>query len=215
MKYAPSSSDFDGQLFRILLTPSWLSGIFDVCLTLVVCLGTMGLAWYQSSSLRLDYLSYQADKISSTYQRINTNLSANSFISNLPLLLFWSFVGLVVYIFVTNIFSVIHATAELNTELHYVHVNQKTMLRTATMHLLIRFAVLAVWVLYILFFIHHILPYCIAASLIGISHESLILCIGYVLLGVSVLAVALHLHTILLRLLLLRPRVFSSVLYVD
>ena len=210
-----SYKDFDRRLLTMMLLPSWLSGVIDFSITCIICVGTVLLADYQSSSIRLDYLNYQAARISAAYQDINTSLSRNAFFANLPLFAFWAIVGLVVYLFVTNMYGAIGSTAKLKTEMGYVHANRAKLIREALIHLAIRTAVLIVWILYILFFLHRILPYCLAASLIGTSHIQLLISGSYVMLGIAVMAVALHIHVVLLRLLLLRPRIISSVLYVD
>lgn len=215
MKYAPSTANIDSRLFRILLTPSWLSGIVDVVFSLALSLGTILMSNYQTSSIRLDFLDYQAGHITYTYQRVGNALSANAFIGNLPLLIFWSLVGLVVYLFVSNIFAAINNTAELKDELDYVHVDRKELIWTAVMHLGLRIAILGVWIVYILFFIHHLLPYCIAASLAASSHFSSLQNAVYITLAVVVMTIGLHINTVLLRLLLFRPRVFTDALYVD
>ncbi len=215
MKYAPNVSNLDSTLFRILLTPSWLSGMIAVSLSILLTAVTIVGTIYQTSSIRLDYLQYQAGSVLSTYDSINSKLSENNFISNLPLLIFWSLVGLVVYLFAANIFAAIHTTAELKTELDYVHSDRKQLLVTAVAHLLIRSCVLVVWVIYILFFIHHIFPYCVSSAIAASGQNGFIYNAGYALLGIGIMAIALHLHAVLLRLLLLKPRSFSSILYVD
>jgi hypothetical protein len=215
MKYAPSTTNIDLTLFRILLTPSWLSGLVDISIGVLLTAVTIVATIYQTSSIRLDYLQYQAGHVASTYESVNNRLSENNFISNLPLLIFWSLVGLIVYLFAANIFTAIHNTAELRTELQFVHTDRKKILWTALVHLLIRVCVLIIWVIYILFFIHHIFPYCVASAIAASGHDGFLMNAEYALVGTIVMVAALHLHAILMRLLLLKPRSFSSILYVD
>lgn len=215
MKNKPSTANFDAELFGILLLPSWLSGTIAVFLSLIFSVGTILLAIYQTSSIRVDYLEYQAAQLSNSYQEINNRLAENNFISNLPLLVFWSIVGLVVYLFAANLFAAIHSTAELNSELHdYVHVDSSKLIFSAFFHLAIRLVVLAVWTVYIFFFFRHVVPYCTAAAIAGSGHLGFIQNCVYELLAVALMAAAIHVHTIMLRLLLLKPRVFSNALYV-
>jgi hypothetical protein len=215
MKYTSNTTNLDLTLFRILLTPSWLSGLVDVSIAVLLTAVTIVATIYQTSSIRLDYLQYQAGHVASTYESVNNRLSENNFVSNLPLLIFWSLVGLIVYLFAANIFTAIHNTAELKTELQFVHTDRKKLLWTAMVHLLIRGCVLVAWIIYILFTIHRIFPYCVALAITASGHNGLVMNTEYALLGTVVGAVALHLHVILMRLLLLKPRSFSSILYVD
>jgi hypothetical protein len=216
MRKKPSTSNFDAELFGILLLPSWLSGTIAIVLSLIFSVGTILLSIYQTSSIRVDYLQYQAAELSNSYQQINNRLAENSFISNLPLLVFWSIVGLVVYLFAANLFAAIHNTAELHSQLRdYVNVDRKKLILSAFTHLGIRLLVLAVWTIYIFFFFHHVIPYCTAAAIAGSGHLGFVQNCLYEILAVILMVAAIHLHTIMLRLLLLKPRLFSGVLYVD
>jgi len=215
MKYAPDTAHIDSRLFGVLLTPSWLSSVFAVCCSTVFCVGIIVLTRYQASNLRLDFLDYQAKQIAGTYQTVGGALSQNAFIGNLPLLIFWSLVGAVIYLFAANIFVAINNTAELRNELGYVNVNRRELLRTAIIHLCVRLVVAGVWVVYALFFFHHVLPYYTALSIAGSAQVGGPQDVGYALLAIIVMSIAIHLHVILLRLFLVRPRIFTRALYVD
>lgn len=75
----------------------------------------------------------------------------------------------------------------------------------------IRAVVIGVWALYILLFIKAILPFAILASQIGLSQGRPISTGAYYLMFAGLLLFSsLHVHVIMLRLLLLRPRVFGG-----
>ncbi len=75
----------------------------------------------------------------------------------------------------------------------------------------VRMLVVFVWFAYVYIFIKVILPFCILASRVGLDDKNqLIEGIGYVLFAVSLLFVSTHLHVVMARLFLLRPRVFGS-----
>lgn len=75
--------------------------------------------------------------------------------------------------------------------------------------LTVRLMTALLWIAFAYFFMTILLPYCIFASRIGISHlfewEGL-----YALAGFLLLIASLHVHVIFLRLILLRPRVFGG-----
>ena len=215
MKNNPTNLNLDTRLFGILIMPSWLSGIIDVIIGLVVVIGTIFLSRYQGSSVRVDYLNYLSGNQSQLYKDVNTGILSNQFVSNLPLILFWGLIGIIVYLFATNIFAAVRNTAQLRSELEYANVDRHSLLVQAGQHLVIRIVVLVAWILYIRFFFYHVLPYCIAATLAGLSQVTTPLGIGYIVLAFVVMIVALHIHTIMLRLLLLKPRLFTKALYVD
>lgn len=215
MKYAPGGPNIDGKLLRLLGGPSWLSGIVVGVLGVLFCLGIILSTRYQASSVRLDFLNYQAGQIAHLYQNVNNDLLSNTYLSNLPLLIFWGLVGIVVYLFATNMLAAVHGTAELTSELHYIHANRRTLLWSAVRRLIIRLAVLGTWFAYILFFLHHVVPYCIAASIVASAELQPLQSLEYAVLAVATMTLALHVHTLLLRLFLLRPRAFSQALYAD
>ncbi len=214
MKYVSATPNLDSRLFGLLLLPSWFSAAVAVIVGLLVGIGTVVLTHYQSSTFRLELLNTQVSQ-PTAYQSLTDRILSNNFISNLPLLLFWTLVGLVVYLFTSNILAAIRSTAELKSELEYVHVNRHSLLVTAAEHLLVRLVVLVIWVFFIVFFFNHVLPYCVAAALAGSGSQGSLLNVSYVLLSIVIMTAAVHLHTIFFRLLLLRPRIFSSAVYID
>lgn len=205
----------DRRLYGILLTPSWLSGLFVTFSSLALCVGTSIISRYQASSVRLYFITYHAGRLGDTYRRFSDSILGNSFISNLPLFIFWGLVGLVVYLFAANIMTALRNTAELKNELDYVHADRGQLLWQSVRHLLVRLVVLVVWVGYIMFFFQRVLPYCVTASVVGSAQLNTTQDSLYILLSITVTAAALHIHVVLLRLLLLRPRIFSQALYAD
>ena len=214
MKYVPAAANLDRKLFDYLLWPSWLSASICLLAGLVVGLGTVLFTHFQTSSFRLQLLNAQVSA-PTRYQTLTSHILSNSFISNLPLLLFWTLVGLIVYLFVANIFAGIRNTADLKDELNYVNADRHELIMNALKHLLIRLLVLVVWIIYIFIFFNHIVPYCVAAALAGSGQLGGLQDGLYILISIVLMALAVHVHVILLRLLLLRPRVFSSAVYVD
>lgn len=207
------SQNISHLAFVELLKPSWLSGVLCVFLGLVVSVGTVVINNYKSSPLRLDIIDY---KSSHTLSNITSNgILSNTLVKNLPLLLFWVVVGIVVYICAANIMRALSNTAEMKSEMEYVHANKHDIIVSAIEELGFRIGALLAWVVYIVFFFRHIVPYCVDLSLVGAGQLHTVTGYGYVMLSIVVLAVSLHINVILLRLLLLRPRVFGSVEYIE
>jgi hypothetical protein len=212
------TSDYDRRLIGLLLLPSWLSGLVAVCGGLAVTVASIVISRYQGSSLQLELFNYRATpapNLTTSYQTVGTNLSANTFVSDLPLFLFWALAGLIVYLFASSLFGVLQNVAELKSELDYVHTDRRQLIDIALLHLAFRLGVLLFWLPYLLFFFHHVVPYSIAAA--HVASASLISLNGlmYSLLAFLVIAGSLHIHAILLRLLFLKPRVFTNALYLD
>lgn len=198
-----------------LFSPSWFSGLAVSIASLSLCLGIVLVDRFKTSSLRLDFIHYDSPVVSQYYGSINQTLSQDNFIANLPLLMFWGLVGLIIYLFVTNILGILRNTAELKHSMNYVHANRRQMIGSALVHMVVRLAAALAWWAYSLFFIHSILPYCLAASLVGASPVSALQNSLYVVLAILVMAVSLHVFIMLARLTLLRPRLFSGSFYTD
>lgn len=75
----------------------------------------------------------------------------------------------------------------------------------------IRGLVALVWLAYLFLFLKVIVPFCVFASKVGLDEKNQLTDgIGYVFFAVCVLSLSTHLHVVLARLFLLRPRVFGS-----
>ena len=216
MKHFANNSNLDAKLFGILLSPSLLSTFVGGVISIGLVVFSIASSHYRGSSTRLLFLNFNADQSHSSAQAIGRTLDSNKFISNLPLLLFWCLVGFVVYMFAVNIFGVVQRAAELGDELNnFTNLNRGQIIRESLEKLGIRLVVIAVWIPYILLFFHHIIPYVIGLALAASPELTSASGVGYVILAPVVLAISLHVHTVLLRLLVLRPRLFSHALYVD
>lgn len=203
---ATEQKSLDLKLFLKLLTPSASSLSFCVLVSLALSIGVVSFSHYQSSSLRLQYLYYQSHTNAGS-GHLSNSLLQNSFISNLPLYFFWAIVGVIVYLIATDVVRAIQSTVEIEHELNYVNVDRKSLIKTASLQLLIRVVVIAVWLPYLFFFFRKVVPYVVTVALVSTSGQA-ILIPAYLILGVLVMSLAIHLNFILLRLIFLRPRLF-------
>ncbi len=215
MKHFAYNSSYDSQLFGILLSPSWLSGLLAIMASGIVVAFAVISSQYKGSDTRLQLLHLHTQTQASTAS-IGHALDRSPFISNLPLLLFWCLVGLVVYMFAVNIVGAIQHAAQFNEELAtYANINRRVMIRAAIQKLGIRLIVLVVWIPYILFFFKWMAPYVMRLAIIASVELTTFTGIMYLLTAVILLTIGLHFHTILLRLMLLRPRLFGGALYIS
>jgi hypothetical protein len=75
---------------------------------------------------------------------------------------------------------------------------------------MLRIVFLITWLLYIQFSLHTLLPYVIALAYAGSGDFGWLQDAGYLLAAASILAISVHLHVVLIRLILLRVRVFGQ-----
>lgn len=216
MKHLKHGSGHDAKLFGLLLMPSWLSTIIGATISLGIVVYTLVSAHYRGSNAQLTFLNYGKPGLDATTQSVSNRLASNELLANLPLFIFWALVGAVVYMFAINIFTAFKYVAEVTDEIeHYENVNRRQLIRVAVEKLAIRLGVLLVWIPYVLLFFSWVVPYGIAASLAASADFPSFSSGAIATLAVIILFAAIHLHVVLLRLLTLRVRLFSSAVYVD
>ena len=198
-----------GELARLLL-PSWLSAVLILALSLGLVGAVVGGVNYRRSSLPqlIQFQHQQTSTIQDNYQTLNDNLNTNTIVSDLPLLIFWAGVGLVVYEFITAIISGLGEAREFSEELGYVHANRRSMLGRVGLHLVIRVTALLLWFLFLRYSKDVLLPFILAVAYASTGPVGWLGGIGYFAGAVAVMVLGLHLHTILLRLVALRIRLF-------
>lgn len=211
MKKFISNSSLDAKLFDILLSPSSLSGFLAGIAAIGFVAFVIISANYRGSNTELQVFQYQASQSTIPAQTIGHALDSNNIVSNLPLLLFWALVGFVVYLFAINIVSSVKGAAELKNEIeNYTNLNRRQIVLEVLQKLLIRLIVLLVWVPYINLFFHQLVPYVATLGVVASLHLLSVTGVSCTLLALIVLFVGLHVHAILLRLLVLKPRVFGA-----
>ena len=207
----------DSKLVTVLLSPSWLSGFCCILISLIVIAGVVVVSHYKGSALQQEFLNWRNAAASSAYNLALDEPFQDSSLQNTTntvlTFVLWGFVGLLVYCVVFEIYNLLHKAEDLKEELHYVHARRKDLIRQTAMTLAVRLLVLAVWFAYTVAFIGYILPYIMAAANVAASQLASVRGAGLVLGAFFVLTLCLHLHVLLLRLLLLRPRVFHSEVY--
>ena len=196
------------QHITAVITPSVFSGLVtgvaSISITAVAVVASFG-----SNGVLLQGL-FAANNLSApTYHQITDNLARNTVISNIPLFIFWAAVGLIVYFFAINIVKAFGSGVLLEEELSYVNSQRSKLIKFGIMVACIRAAILVGWLLYIQVFMRLLLPYALAVAHAVRMNDAFIgtvqVCIAVLLLFVSI-----HLHLVLLRLFLLKTRVFAD-----
>lgn len=194
----------------LLITPSWWSGLTAVTITLLI-IGTAYIRTSSSGGLVKDGVTgFQSLFVfSPIYHRLTDALAQNNLASNIPLLLFWSIVGAVVYLIAAWLFTVITKTAALEQTLFYENVSRHSFLESLAVSFGLRLLAVFVWLVYCALFFKSVLPATVAAGKMA-AMSSLTSSLGPLLLAVVTLFVAIHLHVVFIRMILLRTRVFSD-----
>jgi L-cystine uptake protein TcyP (sodium:dicarboxylate symporter family) len=192
-----------------LLTPSWLSGFVTVVASLLVVFGSLGLLYFKTKDFQLLTVLQASDSTGAHSQAISDNFSSSSLVSDVPLFIFWAGVGVVAYAFTIAIINALQSAAFMQEELGYLHADRQKLLRYAAERLGVRLVALVAWFVYLNYTVHRLVPYAMAVAYAGTT-ESNWLKGGVLIFGSTLmLIIVFHLHTILLRLIALRPRLFG------
>lgn len=196
----------------LLLTPSWLLNFVAISFSVLLTAGVIVLDLYQRSDLRQQIFeagySIESSSWGSVALNVGKYIARNHFLSNLPLLITWACVGLIVYFFAASIASSFSHMVDVRDEMGYVHVSRNQVLREAFSHLLVRAAATLCLFLFTKLSLSLFIPYALAAAHIATESSSLST-IGFALLSVVVLYFVIYIATIFLRLIVLRPRIFT------
>lgn len=208
-------SGHDLNLLGSLLLPSWLSGLIVVLASLILVFGSIALLHYHDSSwqLVLPVRHQSSSPLVKPGAEVPTDqTTANVILEDLPLLVFWAGVGTIIYSFAVAAVNAYSNIVNLKQEMNYVHADSRQRLRRATGSLLFRSIVLLFWVMYISFSLHLLLPYAVALAYAGSGTLGWLYDTAYIVAAIGLSVICLHLHTVLLRLLFLKPRLFGSVI---
>jgi len=199
------------KTFWTLITPSWLSGLLTIFTSLALVGGVVAYTRYQGSDLKQEIEAVQksgASLFNVDAHGLTTTLAHNSIINNAPLFLFWASLGVVIYFFATSIWSAFNHAVELEHEMGYVNAPRHELVQIAITTSAVRFAIAAAWFGLLQLTLLILLPYVLSSARLA-SSSDVLQSVEYGLAAVVVSFLALQLHTICLRLLFLRQRLFS------
>jgi ABC-type multidrug transport system permease subunit len=196
------------------LTPSWLSGLLTLVIALTIVSGTVVTVRYRDSfELWREAHSSQSQPQEYDYGALDDNFSKSQLISDIPLLIFWSGVGLIIYYFTMSLFKLYRRAVDFEHQLDYVNADRNRLVKAAATKAAFRLAVIVIWFLCLRFTQHVLLPYVIALSYTGSGSLYLnwLQNTAYLSAATALAALTLHVHVVLLRLAFLRTRLFSAV----
>lgn len=202
----------DWRLFRLLVSPSLLSGF--ACLLLGVSASAVILVHghYEGSELQRQLYAWQLSDGGNLLQMVTGQQSAHvgKVLSTAQLFIFWYAVGLVLYALATAVFKAVQDIRELRADLHSVNTSHYQVWRHAAAQFLRQIGALFAWLLLLVATLKSVVPY--AFGTIDAANEYLPDpgAIGLIIGALFALAFCLHLHVVLVRLFVGRPRVWHS-----
>jgi hypothetical protein len=217
-KQATGNKHYNWQLFRLLITPSWISGL--ACLLVATAMTSTFLlrSHYESSELLRQFLVWQQTGESGTLlQAIGQQHYSplGKAISTAQLFIFWFAIGVIIYAIIDALHTVIRGIRNIADNLEYVNAGRQHLLRETALQLTRQLGSLLVWLLLAILTLKIIIPD--ALGIIHIASEYLpsLEAVGLLIAVPIGLALCLHMHIVLLRLFLGRPRIWHSESYVE
>lgn len=194
--------------FLLLLIPSSASGLGCLTLAALVVMVNYLKSSSGDSAINDGIAGFQV-VFNPAYHRLTDGLAQNSLASNLPLLLFWSAIGAFVYVIAVRLVTVFSNTAKFQQSLLYANLERSNVLAVLAINFVVRLAAIFGWFAYCALFFKTLLPYAVNASQ-QVSSGTVVSHVGTLLGAVVLLAIALQIHVIFIRLIMLRLRIFSS-----
>ena len=199
----------------IILQPSVASfmGVFlGSCAVLLSSIVTLGGSNEHLFQLLLgsDSSGELIDTTKSILDGVGRTIFGNSILNTILFFSFWFLVGLVAYVIVSGAGSGIGAVQKFQDKGKMLHVHKQMLEKETFLRVVLRATAFFGWALYSILFWKLLLPFSVLAFQVASSGSLQISTLLTGLLGFSVLLVSLHLHVVLLRCLLLRPRVVGG-----
>jgi hypothetical protein len=197
-----------------VFAPSWLSLLFCLFIALALCAWVVLSLVFKSSGV--SQLILHPNGMGHTQQSILTlpgqaaPESANSLQNTWPLIVFWGFVGLIVYFVVDLFLNLASDIGRFNRELDYVHARRDIIIKTTTEILIVRLVAVVLWLFFVDFFIKRVIPHCINLCDNSTHAISLIHAAEDVLVAFIIMFVCMHINTVFLRIVLRRARIIRS-----
>lgn len=205
------------RLTLLLLRPSLISS--STCLVAAACLLTITNRAFLAYNPTLNTYLFGANGLFNALQSSPFSLSGayhsvftHSLSRNILTYLFILFITIVIFGALegsSKAFNQLSAGAnELRTAAapRFALLRREIWARAVT-----RMLVVTVWAVYAIIFASVVLPFCVQQARFGIATIGQLSHVQYIAVGSGVLLVALHLHVVFARMLVLRPRIFGGI----
>lgn len=144
-----------------------------------------------------------------TFDAIFQTTFSNPVLNKVIFFAFWCLVGLVVYALLSGIGKTTSVIAETAEQMHYLHAKKRQFEEQLGLRVIVYTMTGLLGFLYSIFFFKTLLPFSILCGRIGISALNFSGWL-YVMAGTVVLTLSYHIFIVLIRLLLLRPRIYGG-----
>lgn len=200
---------------RLLIQPS-IGGLMIILGLSLVVMVISGFSYVTRNGLFYDYLfgpdssTTLIETSQSTVAVFNETVFGNPTLNKILFFVFWMVIGLVVYVVLSGLGSGISSAEHSIEEAHFVHAQKLRLGSELGLKVVLRVIASGLLILYLFAFFKILLPFGVLCARITSGDISQLINWLYALMGFSVLCATFYLGMLLLRLLLLRPRVFGG-----
>lgn len=204
------------RFIRLILQPTSGGMLALIGLTLFIMVFA-GLSYTTRNDLFYQYLFGPGSSVElietsrSTIAAFNEAVFGNSLLNKILFFAFWMVIGLVVYVIITGFGAGVSIAERAIEELRFVHAERERITSELGARIVLGLIGLGLGVIYSVLFLKILLPFSVLCARIVAGEPGSASAWFYALLGFVVLSCALYLGMVLLRFLLLRPRIFGSV----
>lgn len=200
------------QVIRWYFTPS-LAGITLWIFGAVLVLSTVLIPrLYELSGLGIIFSEASAmgeGTFVNRYQLLSDQIDQSRLVASLGVFLFWALIGLIVHFVISGLIKAAKDVEGLKESLGYIHLRKVEVYKSLFIKLCIRTGAVILFLIALSVFKQFALPYALTAvtSAELLSIES----VAYVILSMSTLILSFYVFTVLIRWILLRPRLIGFV----
>lgn len=200
---------------RLILQPTVGSSLGIVGLALAV-MGISGFSYATRSGLFYEYLFGTGSSMTlietskSTIGLFNEIVFGNPILNKILFFVFWMIIGLIVYIIISGLGSGAGAAEHAVEESNFIHAEKKHIVSELRLKISLQLIALGLMAMFLVLFYKILLPFGVLSARITAGDLSQPINWLYGLLGFIVLCGSFYLGVVLLRFLLLKPRVFGG-----
>ena len=194
-----------------LFSPSLLSLVFGLVVGVVMTGSFFVFSQIDSQANQPETYGYQQDSEESDLSENAPSGTVATLVSNIPLFIIWGGTGYIAYLFVIGTIGAFRSVEEVSEKIHRAKTKTRKhhLLIRSMEHLTLRVVTLILWFLFAKYSLHGIFSYIFSVGHAATVEDDAFMSMIYIGMVVGLLVILCHVHTIFIRLICLKPRVFN------
>lgn len=203
------------QIAKLLISPSFTSFLAVSTIAVLVQI-LVGWQLGQKTGIIYEYLlgsqssAREIEVAKTTFDALNNTVLGNPELNKALFFIFWAFVGLVIYLIVSGISSSIGAMLNTVNEYHSQNIRKGLLAHRITTRIILRLMIFLLLIMFTYVFLSVFLPVSLLSTKIGFVNLATFNGLMYIFLSFFIIVASLHVLVILLRLFMLRLRLYAG-----